>query len=286
MGAPDPRLIGPRNLDLRLSHQLRSYAKADPPPSRVQPAPLQLIQQLQTHAVTAWTKAVCDMSLIGFFFLCRPGEYTYPSDADTRSSPFCLQDVSFYSGALHLPAATTPAYALHAATSVYLTFTDQKNGVRGERVGHTRSGDSFACPVLAILRRVLHLRSHNAPSTTPLYMVRHDEVWLPIRSHSITQALRVAAEATAASLNINPDCISARSLRSGGAMALLCAGIDTDIIRLVGRWKSDEMLRYLHVQALPHTTVLAKDMFRHGAFSLLPHQPLAPAALPILALAA
>jgi hypothetical protein len=169
---------------------------------------------------------------------------------------------------------------------VYLTFTDQKNGVRGERVGHTRSGDSFACPVLAILRRVLHLRSHNAPSTTPLYMVRHDEVWLPIRSHSITQALRVAAEATAASLNINPDCISARSLRSGGAMALLCAGIDTDIIRLVGRWKSDEMLRYLHVQALPHTTVLAKDMFRHGAFSLLPHQPLAPAALPILALAA
>jgi hypothetical protein len=69
-------------------------------------------------------------------------------------------------------------------------------------------------------------------------------------------------------------------------MALLCSGVDTDVIRLVGRWKSDEMLRYLHVQALPHTTALAHDMVRHGAFSLLPHQQIAPAAIPILALAA
>jgi hypothetical protein len=32
-------------------------------------------------------------------------------------------------------------------------------------------------------------------------------------------------------------------------MALLCAHVDTEIIHLVGRWCSDEMLRYLHVQA-------------------------------------
>jgi len=67
-------------------------------------------------------------------------------------------------------------------------------------------------------------------------------------------------------------------------MSLLCAKVDTDIIRLVGRWKSDEMLRYLHVQALPHTARLAQDMVRHGSFTLLPHQTIAPAALPILAL--
>jgi hypothetical protein len=34
-------------------------------------------------------------------------------------------------------------------------------------------------------------------------------------------------------------------------MALLCAHVDTDIIRLVGRWHSNEMLRYLHIQAEP-----------------------------------
>ena len=284
LGSPDPRLTSPRNLDLRLSHQLRSYAKDDPPPSRVQPAPLHLLHYLRPLATTPWTQAVCDISLLGFFFLCRPGEYTYPSDAETRNSPFRLMDVTFFHDGRQLPAATTPIAELLPATSVYLTFTDQKNGVRGERVGHSRSGDQFACPVLSILRRVLHLRRYLAPATTPLYMVRKTDTWVPIRSHSITQALRVAASATADTLNLNPDCISARSLRSGGAMALLCAGIDSDIIRLVGRWKSDEMLRYLHVQALPHTTALAHDMVRHGAFSLLPHQPIAPAAAPLLAM--
>jgi hypothetical protein len=35
-------------------------------------------------------------------------------------------------------------------------------------------------------------------------------------------------------------------------MALLNGGVDTDIIRLIGRWRSDKMLRYLHVQAEPY----------------------------------
>jgi hypothetical protein len=34
-----------------------------------------------------------------------------------------------------------------------------------------------------------------------------------------------------------------------GAMALLCAHVDMDIIRLLGCWQSNEMLCYLHVQA-------------------------------------
>ena len=69
-------------------------------------------------------------------------------------------------------------------------------------------------------------------------------------------------------------------------MALLCAGIDSDIIWLVGRWRLDEVLRYLHVQALPHpTTNLAAAMVQHGTFSLLPHQPFPAAAIPLLGMA-
>ena len=32
-------------------------------------------------------------------------------------------------------------------------------------------------------------------------------------------------------------------------MAMMCAGIDSDRIRLIGRWRSDKMYQYLHVQA-------------------------------------
>ena len=64
--------------------------------------------------------------------------------------------------------------------------------------------------------------------------------------------------------------MNARSLRAGGAMALLCGRVDADTIRLVGRWKSDAMFCYLHAQALPLVRHLAHTMLTHGAFSMLP----------------
>ena len=65
-------------------------------------------------------------------------------------------------------------------------------------------------------------------------------------------------------------------------MALLCGHVDANIIQLVGRWRSDEMLRYLHLQAYPLMMHLAPSMVRGGQFRLLSHQTLPPAVLPLL----
>jgi hypothetical protein len=54
-------------------------------------------------------------------------------------------------------------------------------------------------------------------------------------------------------------------------MALLCAGIDSERIRLIGRWRSDEIYRYLHVQAQPVMTGLSAAMLCGGSFHLMPH---------------
>ena len=94
--------------------------------------------------------------------------------------------------------------------------------------------------------------------------------------------LRLSATALYLTLGIDPKNISARSLRAGGAMALLCARVDTDIIRLVGRWRSDEMLRYLHLQAYPLMRTFARRMLAAGHFSLLLDQDVAPEAVPLL----
>jgi hypothetical protein len=55
-------------------------------------------------------------------------------------------------------------------------------------------------------------------------------------------------------------------------MALLCAQVDSDVIRLLGRWRSDEMLRYLHVQAEPVMRDFSRRMLLGGSFTLLPNQ--------------
>jgi hypothetical protein len=55
-------------------------------------------------------------------------------------------------------------------------------------------------------------------------------------------------------------------------MALLCGGVDTDIIRLIGRWHSDEMLRYLHVQAEPVMRRHSTLMLSGGEYTLHPNR--------------
>ena len=64
--------------------------------------------------------------------------------------------------------------------------------------------------------------------------------------------------------------LSARSLCPGGATALLCANIDKDTIKLLGRWKSDAMFVYLHVQALAYHTNIAQHMQDHGSNTFAP----------------
>ena len=55
-------------------------------------------------------------------------------------------------------------------------------------------------------------------------------------------------------------------------MALLCADVDSDRILLIGRWRSNKMLQYLHVQATPVMSTLSCQMLQHGTYNLLPNQ--------------
>ena len=64
--------------------------------------------------------------------------------------------------------------------------------------------------------------------------------------------------------------IRARSLRAGGAMALLMARVDPDTIRLVGRWRSNMMLCYVNTTENILTKGLSVKMFKHGAYALIP----------------
>jgi hypothetical protein len=71
---------------------------------------------------------------------------------------------------------------------------------------------------------------------------------------------------------IAADEVSARSLRSGGAMALLCGQIDPDHIHILGRWHSDAMMRYLHMQARAVVGGYAVKMFNKGTYTFLPDE--------------
>jgi len=158
-----------------------------------------------------------------------------------------------------------------SVTKVALEFDRQKNGVRGEMVGLAPSGHERWCPVKVLIRRVSTLRQQGATLDTPLYAYKNPtNQWAAVTPKDLTAHLRAAAVATNYVDHAQSNELSARSLRASGAMALLCAGVEPTLIQLFGRWRSTEMLRYLHVQSVPVTNAFSPAMLRHGNFSMIP----------------
>ncbi len=79
---------------------------------------------------------------------------------------------------------------------------------------------------------------------TSLYTYKDWNSWYHVKTSLLTRHMRHAASAIGASSGIKDSDISVRSLRMSGAMALLCARVGPNVIRLLGIWRSDEMLRY------------------------------------------
>jgi hypothetical protein len=256
--------------DFRLLRQFNAYHRADPPPTRVKPNPVKLLHH--TYAAYAArdckSSAIADLVWLAFYFLLRPGEYCDAGN-DNTSAPFRLCDVVFKTQHTRHDTLATHLPTLLTATSVSLTFTNQKNGVKGECIGHNLAGHPYACPVQALLNRVLYLRSNDASPDTPLCAVRLPHKWHTIKSRELTEALRYSADIVGKTLGITRHEITVRSLCASGAMALLLGGIDTNVIKLMGRWRSDEMMRYLHVTAQALTHNHAHTMLAGGNYDLL-----------------
>ena len=275
----DPRYGDGQRMHLELAHLSRSYSKADPPPYKVKPTPIPLVRHACQHTSTPFTQARSNMTIAGFFYMLRPGEYTY---CRRNNHPFRLQDVTFQTPLGLINAATGSLPHLRQATAVLLYFTTQKNGTQGQAIVHGDTSDPLLSPLKAILRQVLMLRSHHVPPATPLHTY-FDASGTPhcITSRDITQQLRTSCGAMGASLGIQPRDISARALRNGGCVALIRAGVDPLLAKMVGRWRSWAMVEYLQASSIS-TTPYAEQMLRAGSYTIPTHQTLPPDVLSLV----
>ena len=256
----------------------KGYEKLDPPPTRVQPVSLTILAKAVEMAARRSIpryQASADLLVLGFFFLLRPGEYAATTTPTNNTKPFAVEDAAFFFGLRRYSALAADLPSLNDSskcTFATLDLDDQKNGVRGETMAHKPTGHALLCPVQSLFRRVWYLRDNHCEPSTPLFSYRSGTSWQSITSKHLTQELRDAASLVETQTGVRPECISARSLRAGGATALLSADTDPKIIEMIGRWHSNSMFRYLHVHALhsnPNKN-FAQNMLRNGNFSLVP----------------
>ena len=292
MGGIDPRkqTPGAKENHPLLASFLKAMRDEDDPSLRAYPANVMVIEALSelldlTDARWGTFNAhVRDLIIVAFFWLLRPAEYLVGSK-EARSQAFEFKDINFLVNNRRYPAPTAPLYdenIIARLRDAHLTFSDQKNAVRGEQVGHKATNDELLCPVKALGRIAKRLHDAGASPDTPIYQHYNeaDRQWYSVKPQHVTDLLRKAATKLQSVTGIDPKLVSCRSLHPGGATALMLAGADSDHIKLLGRWKSDAMLRYLRIQAATQTNNFSQRMLDHGRYTFAPTAFQAGGALP------
>jgi hypothetical protein len=193
---------------------------------------------------TALSIGAADLFWLAFFFLLCPGEYTITG---TAPHPFTLADIHLWHHDTPIDPLMASPNSLLLATFVILIFMDQKNAVHSKMVGHGCSGDPQACPVLAIVHCILHLRLFNAPPHTPLCAL--NTTGSPISARSITTLLHQGGLAFSICSNVTLPILHQKALWATGASELLAQGANYKTIKLLGCLKSDAAMWYLHLQS-------------------------------------
>ena len=126
------------------------------------------------------------------------------------------------------------------------------------------------------MRRINHIRKHtNNPDTLlSTYFTSHAEP-RHITRYNINNTLKVAVSVLGLQrYNISPNQVSSHSLRAGGAFALHQANVHPHTIQIMGRWRSDTFMQYIHEQFTAFSTNLSTLMSQARLTHNIQIQPL------------
>jgi hypothetical protein len=269
------KVVGSERLLPRLQVMLDGYRKVDPPTRKKLPVQADVVELLVDAAYQQGSKpgqqATADLSMIAFYYLLRVGEYTIKDKRNNtkQTVQFKFEDVSFYKknsrGNLRYLPRDASDELIMMANGATLKLDNQKNGWKGVFVYHEANGDSMHCPVRAIARRFLHLRSRGAAAKTFLSayyddMGKRDDVTNEDVSRALKSAATVLDYPTAKGIPI--DRIDTHSLRSGGANALSLAGYSDTQIQKMGRWCGATFKEYILEELACFSEGMSRSMKR------------------------
>lgn len=233
---------------------LRSYSNEDPtihcqpalPPEffRKVLSDLRSMQAIQCD----YGIALCQLTCIAALFGMRSVEYTDSNDKKPRTKIVLVDDIKFIFNTVN------PPHLLSKADKVSINFSNQKNGVRNQRITRPRSKSTDLegyCPVLLLASLYIRIRSYSyQESNPPINLCMKDGFHHRITyKEMIKYHKQVATSVGEAVIGFPPSRLGTHSMRVTFATCLYNAGFSDSIIKSEGRWKSDAFLKYIRLQA-------------------------------------
>jgi hypothetical protein len=265
-------------LDPLLALQLKRYADDDPESTPQQAIPLEVIRKVRSWARNQLDVAIGQLVVTAFFFAMRSCEYS-DVGSGRRTSVVRVDDIRFRKGGEVVDKAEKEF--LGDADTVTITFRRQKNGDRGTTVTQHRNKNpdqADICPVRTLADLTTRIRRYEraAPPTVTINAFATTNADKPrnISSKMILGHLRTATKlAGEERLGLRADRVGTHSIRSGAAMAMHLAGIPSETIQMIGRWRSRTFMRYLRIQVPDTTCGLATRMTNRQTFYTVAVEP-------------
>ena len=116
---------------------------------------------------------------------------------------------------------------------------------------------------------VEHLCHNKDPVNTPIATVFDKGRSHIIHGKNITAELCAVIRAAGPGLGLSKMDVSVRSLHNRGEIFLLLASVNTNTFHLMGRWRSNKIIRYLHTTTNYLAQELAARMMQLGAYVLI-----------------
>jgi hypothetical protein len=178
-----------------------------------------------------------------------------------RGGELGCQDGEAFNASLHLTRADLSFFkeggVLHARIRMRPLKKERGSRLKGSTVV-LRGGGSLIDPV-AELWRMLELdpvpKAERA--TTPLFRLANGQ---PVRTGDVRECVRALMRR----IGCDPLQFGAHSLRIGGATAAMAAGVDSAVIKVMGRWSSDVFMIYTRINresAARMSSVIASTPF-------------------------
>ena len=252
---------------------LDGWAKEDPPTQKQLPVEADVPEYLALLATlplaTPLDKAIGDLALIAFYYLLRIGEYTSKGrrNESKQTVQFKFEDITFFkknrNGDLQCLPRTSPDELIATADGATLKLDNQKNGWKGVCVYQEKNGNPYSCPVRAVGRRFLHLRTHKS-GPKEFISTWWDDNGRPrsVTAEHMSRSLKLAANMLhyPSAKGIPIQRINTHSLRSGGANALSLAGYSDTQIQKMGRWRGVTFKEYIREELACFSAGMSTDM--------------------------
>ena len=264
----DPRLNESGQTSRLLLQQFKGYKEEDPDEKQEKAIPFSVIRQMHKRAKDELERAIAFLCTGAMFFCMRSCEYSkVPMQEDRKTKLLCLRNLRFFRN------GTVQDHRLedtHKADLISITFEDQKNRQKNQSINLHRSKDDTLCPVRAWSTTTKRIWSYEGTTKdTPVNCFVFNKKFLRITNSNIIKSLPIESMKDF-NLGFESSEVGTHSIRSGGAMALCLAKVDTYMIMIIGRWKSDAFMKYIRKQVEQFTTGITDRMIEVEHFNHVP----------------